>query len=96
MQGIKKVNVILVYVGKLGTTSTGFREFLAEIRIEMKVEHTQKKNLTGNSKDFETGTLMPHKYHYCCVTLCEPFVNRLLLLSQNQADELATEWVLNN
>ena len=43
------MNVILVYVGKLGTTSTGFREFLAEIRIEMKVEHTHKKTLLGTA-----------------------------------------------
>ena len=50
MKGMKKVIVILLVVGALGSISSGFGKYIAAIRIEMKVEHAQKTALLGTAR----------------------------------------------
>ena len=80
--GHEEVIVVPVVVGALGAISTGFEKYITAIGTEMRVEHTQKKSFIGDSKDFETGTLMLKKTLHNCkyyrARLCETFGNRLL------------------
>ena len=55
--------VIPVVVGALGAISTGFENYVAAIKIEIKVEHAQK-NLIEDSTNFETSTWMLKKQYY--------------------------------
>ena len=45
MWDMKEVIVIPVVVGSLGAISTGVEKYIAEIGIEMRVEHAQKTAL---------------------------------------------------
>ena len=49
--GHERSDLIPVVVGGLDATSTGFEKYIAGIGIEMRVEHTQKNNFIGDSKD---------------------------------------------
>ena len=80
MKGMKKVIVILLVVGALGSISSGFGKYIAAIRIEMKVEHAQKTALLGTARVLRLVLGCKKKHHKCdcCAGLCETFDNRLL------------------
>ena len=61
MWDIKEVIEISVVAGALGAISAGFEKLFAAVGIDMIVEHAQKNNFNGDSKDFETGTWMLKK-----------------------------------
>ena len=46
---MKKVVVIPIVLGALGTMTTKFEMYIESLRIEIRIEHVQKSALSGNS-----------------------------------------------
>ena len=46
---MKKVVVIPIVLGALGTITTKFEMYIESLRIEIRIEHVQKSALSGNS-----------------------------------------------
>ena len=47
---MKKVVVIPIVVGALGTITTKFEKYIESLGIEIRIEHVQKSTLLGTAK----------------------------------------------
>ena len=47
---MKKVVLIPIVLGTLGTTTTKFEMYIESLRIEIRIEHVQKSALLGTAK----------------------------------------------
>ena len=47
---MKKVVVIPIAVGALGTTATKFEKYIESLGIEIRIEHVQKSALLGTAR----------------------------------------------